>query len=512
MAAYARRMSEIELKFGVDAARAAAIDAALRRLPSKRSAIESRYVDSDDFRLASAGLSLRLRRSGRAWEQTLKASTDQAAERLEETVPRPGRWGREVPPVDSSLHDGTPAGKRLRAALGGAPLVVVCTSRVVRRSVEIATADGCVELAFDRGTISAGAASAPVCELEYELKQGDPRLLVELGRAAVRVHGAWLSTLSKSARGARLARGESESPAVKAAPPRLDRALSGAAIFRAVLRACLDQVLANASEVAAGQRDAELIHQLRVGLRRMRVAWRELAPLASASADDAGWQPPCAEAFRALGDYRDRSTVIATLRSRLAAAGSPEPSLRPPDAAPPEPVEVVRDKDFQCALLALMALTFEAPAHAGVETRVESAADHGVPGESKPIDRIRSRLGKLRRRLVADALSFETQPHDAQHRIRKRLKRLRYLAELVASLYAPSRVERYLAALRPAQDALGTHIDLIVGLGLAQDAARRGDARAWFNVGWLTAELATSGRRCRKALAHAAKARPFWKR
>ena len=64
-------------------------------------------------------------------------------------------------------------------------------------------------------------------------------------------------------------------------------------------------------------------------------------------------------------------------------------------------------------------------------------------------------LGQMREaqadpQLPADVRSFETLSHDAQHRVRKRLKRLRYLAELVASLYAPSRVERYLAALRDA--------------------------------------------------------------
>ena len=505
-------MSEIELKFGVGIARAAAIDAALRRLPSKRIGLDSRYFDSDDFRLTDAGLSLRLRRCGGVWEQTLKASTDHVEERLEETVPRPGRWGRDGPPVDPSLHEGTPAGKRLRAALGDAALGVACTSRVVRRSVEIATADGSVELCFDRGTITAGTASAPICEIEYELKQGDPQMLVELGRAAVRAHGAWLSTLSKSAHGVRLARGESEIPAVKAALPRLVHALSGAALFRTVLRSCLDQVLANGSEVAAGQRDPELIHQLRVGLRRTRVAWRELASLALSASDHAGWRPPCAEAFRALGDYRDRSTVVAALQSRLAAAGSPEPSLQPSNAAPSDPVDIVRNKNFQCALLDLLALTLAAPAQARVEAGAANVADPGARDERKPVDRIRSRLGKLHRRLDADARRFEIRSHDAQHRVRKRLKRLRYLVELVASLYAPARVERYLAALRPAQDALGTHIDLVVGLGMAADAARRGDAAAWFNVGWLTGELTTSVRQCRKALVDAAQARPFWKR
>ena len=70
-----------------------------------------------DRRLAAAGLSLRLRRSAGSWEQTLKAPAGGLAERLEETVLRPGRWGAEGPPVDPSLHDGTAAGQRLREVL-----------------------------------------------------------------------------------------------------------------------------------------------------------------------------------------------------------------------------------------------------------------------------------------------------------------------------------------------------------------------------------------------------------
>ena len=40
---------------------------------------------------------------------------------------------------------------------------------------------------------------------------------------------------------------------------------------------CLEQVLVNASEIAAGSSDAEHVHQLRVGIRRLRTAMRELA-------------------------------------------------------------------------------------------------------------------------------------------------------------------------------------------------------------------------------------------
>ena len=505
-------MSEIELKFGVDAKRTVAIDAALRRLASRRVSIESRYFDSDDFCLARAGLSLRLRRTGRLWEQTLKARTSSVAERLEETVPRPGRWGKDGPVLTPELHDGTAAGKLLRAARGHSKtpsvLRLICTSDIVRRSVEVAAGDARVEVAFDRGVIRTGADSTPVREVEYELKQGDAIALIEFGRAGVREHGLWLSTLSKVARGDRLARTEAQGPAVKASAPRLERKMPGPMIFRAVLASCLDQVLGNASELAAGQRDAETIHQLRVGLRRLRTAWRELGPLAGR--DDSAWEPPLSDAFRALGAYRDLDTVAASLRSRLAEAGSPEPTLRTPTRSIVDPVQIVRAKGFQSALLDVLALTLgqSASGVGGPDARATSSAS----GQSEAMCAIDSRLDALHRHLERGAKTFDRASHEAQHRVRKRLKRLRYLAELVASLYPSSRVDRYLDALRPAQDALGMHVDLLVGLGIAREAALDGDADAWFNVGWLTAQLETSARRCGKALARAAKAKPFWKR
>ncbi|MCE9659013.1 MAG: CHAD domain-containing protein [Burkholderiales bacterium] len=492
-------MSEIELKFGVDPARARAIDAALRRAKARRGAIESRYFDTPDHRLADAGLTLRLRRSARAWEQTLKAPTERFGERLEETVPRPGRWGPDGPPLDPSRHDGSAAGKLLRAALGdgeaATTLVPVHICSVVRRSVEIEAGGARVELAFDRGEIRAGAASTPVCELEYELKSGDVQALVAFGRAGVREHGLWLSTVSKGERGDRLFRGAATVAAVKARPPRLRHGMTGREIFQAAMKACLDQVLANASELAAGQRDDEIVHQLRIGLRRTRTAWSELAPLAGPGAAD--WDAPLAEAFRRLGEYRDRRTVVASLQARLADSGSPAPTLRVSQEEPVDPVDVVRDGAFQCALLDGLALTL---------------GEASVGASEEATDFIASRLDRLDRHLQRAAKRFAGSKPEAQHLARKRLKRLRYLAELVGGLYKPERVERYLERLGPAQDALGLHVDLLVGLEMARAAAEAGQAESWFNVGWLSAQLAPSARGGEKALRRAARAEPFWKR
>ena len=544
-------MTETELKFGLAAARAAAIDTALRRLPSKRLSIETHYYDSADGRLASGRLALRLRRIGRQWEQTLKAPGDSAIERHEETVPRPGRWSAAGPPLHPALHAGTAAGAALEQALrdDGAPPVLlerVSSTVLVRRRVEIETLGAIVEIAFDRGTITAGALTRPVCELEYELKSGPPSALVALGKAGVAAHGLWLRTVSKAERGERLAHGDLPTPAVKARPPALDRTMSGADILRAALEACLEQALANAGEIADEAPREDCIHQLRIGLRRLRTAARELGGLDPGFS--APWEPALAAAFRMLGASRDRDTVVRAIEPRLRAAGSPRPALHADAAEPPDPVAVVREPAFQCALLDVLQQVLKDRGAAGEAIESGRSAiggddddaeseNHGngkidgknkidgkrrkahdgdgngsghVCGDSVALRRIEARLSKLQRRLRRGARDFARLDEPGQHQVRKRLKRLRYLAELVGPLYAGKKVERFLARLRPAQDALGAHVDLIVAARMARSAAEAGETPAWFNVGWLAAQQPDSIRRCVKALRRAAKAPRFW--
>jgi len=558
-------MTETELKFGVDPARAATIDAALRRLPSKRLTIETHYYDSADGRLGASRLALRLRRVGRRWEQTLKAPGDAAIERHEETVPRPGRWNAAGPPPHPALHAGTPAGAALEQALRSddappALLQRVSSTLLVRRQLEIEAHGAIVELAFDRGTIAAGDLTRPVCELEYELKSGPPGALVALAKAGVAAHGLWLRSASKAERGERLAHGDLPAPAVKARPPALHRKMSGGQILRAALQACLEQALANAGELADGPPREDGVHQLRIGLRRLRTAARELGAMEPGF--DAHWEPALAAAFRALGAYRDRDTVVRTIEPRLRDAGSPQPTLHADAAEPPDPVAVVREPAFQCALLDALhevlndrrapdqaidprqgraavgaaAVGDAAVGDAGVhdaavrDTAVHDAAVHaaaigdaavgpavGHGGKAASADsaaralrRIDARLSKLQRRLRRGARDFARLDEPGQHQVRKRLKRLRYLAELVGPLYTRAKVERFLERLRPAQDALGAHVDLIVAERMARSAAEAGDALAWFNVGWLTAQRPDGTRRCAKALRRAAQAPRFW--
>ena len=155
---------------------------------------------------------------------------------------------------------------------------------------------------------------------------------------------------------------------------------------------------------------------------------------------------------------------------------------------------MVRDPAFQHALLDVVAFLLAPPPPSGRPDGAASDAD-------APEQVVGRRLDKLHARLKRDAKRFEQLDDHARHGVRKRLKRLRYLGELVAPMYKRGRVRRFLGTLEPAQDELGRYIDLVVAARLAHEVVDGGDARAWFNVGWLKAQLPGAVERCGKACA-----------
>jgi triphosphatase len=499
---------EFELKFQVDAQQRAAVEAAVARGRSQRNRLQARYFDTADGALAAQKLVLRVRREGKDWIQTAKAPADGPLQRHEHNVDLRTERASEVPPPRIERHEGTPVGeliaKALRAA-GHEPaeavLVPLYTTDVRRTTREMRTGDARVELAFDRGEVRSGERSHPVCELEIELKSGSPRSTLELARRWHMRYGLWLDTVSKSARGQRLSKGDEYGEPVKAETPKLDADASGAQVFRAVLNSCLAQILPNASEVAAGSSDAEHVHQLRIGIRRLRTALREMAELAPSI--DPAWEPALVDAFRALGRQRDREQLQQTMQPLIEAAGGPPVALLLDGSSadsPPAPAEVVRAAPFQLVLMSLIEASLPEEEIPGTQS------EPGTPAR-KPL---RARLSKLHRQVVRDGRRFDALAAEEQHRVRKRLKRLRYLGEFVAPLFDHG-AKRYLKELRPAQDALGAHNDAVMAIAAYRDAAQR-DGRAWFAVGWLAARQPASALECRDALGKIADAPAFWKR
>lgn len=482
-------MHEFELKFQVPRERAAEVEAALQRGTVERTRLRARYFDTPDQALARQGLVLRLRQEGREHVQTAKGPGRGGFERLEHNVPLAAAADRP----DTALHQGHPVGKALCAALAdGARLQPVLETDIVRRTRVLKASGTAVEIALDEGRIRAGGASVPVLELEFELKEGSPATLVELAQRWCEQHGLWLDPQSKSALGRRLAEGNA--PAAPVAAGEVAAADSACGQLAATLDAALQQVLGNARELAAGTGGDEHVHQLRVGLRRLRSALRELQDWGDVAEATEEVEAPLRSVFQVLGAHRDRSILLPALEGRLLAAGAP---LARWEAPLPDVGAAVRAPAFQLALLRLLAC-------------VQDLGNAPAGGLKAARRAARERLRKLHRKTLRDCRGFVGLELAERHATRKRLKRLRYLSELVRPLFDGKAVDAYVRSLKSLQDALGEYQDAVAGRELfAQHAAQ--DPRAWFAVGWLAARDGELARECEDACRRTArKAKPFW--
>lgn len=494
---------EVELKFVVPERARAALVSALDSPPYQARHLTSRYFDTPDGHLGAAGISLRLRQIDQDWVQTLKISAGgNIQDRLEDEVSVSRSADGSLPALDLTRHDRKPAGaalKRLLKSENGQQLVERYSTDVVRRSCELKGGQSRVEVAFDQGRVVTGEREAPVCELEFELKAGDAKDLCDIARAWVERYALWLSTESKSARGERLVAACEDLPVVKATHPKLDAEISGPVLLQAVVRSCLDQVLPNATAVAAGSLDNEHVHQLRVGLRRLRTAMRELGDLSDQLNPE--WEAPLADVFRQLGAYRDRKAVLEALGPKLLEAGASGVDWMKTEGDQADSVAAVRDARFQTALLHV--LGFALGEHPGGD---------GAGDASPVMKRFRRRLNSLHRSVVSDGLRFRRLNEPAQHRVRKRLKRLRYFSEFVGALYDEKALESYLDSLHPAQDALGEHNDYAVARDMARAAADRGDPDAVFALRWLDKQQEKSAKASKRALKVIDDAPRYWKK
>ena len=291
-------------------------------------------------------------------------------------------------------------------------------------------------------------------------------------------------------------------PPTKAAPApwsaKQARAMDGATMLRRMVAACLEQIVPNAGEIARGSRDPGHVHQLRVGLRRLRSAAQAMKPFAAGL--PAGWEAALRPVFDALGEARDRHVLATSLLPRLRAAGAVVAGAGGPSEEEARRLQqLVRGAALQGLLLRLLAFA-EAPGDAA------DPAD-GEPGAG--LERIVSRLRKLARQATCDARRFGTLSFERQHQVRKRLKRLRYLAEFAAPAFERDAVRRWFDEVAPAQDALGEHIDLVLaGRRFAPQALT--DPGAAFAAGWLRAKSERSAQAARKSLRRLRGADAFW--
>jgi len=434
---------EIELKLVLTSRDADVLEASgLMAGAPKTAKQRSIYFDTQDRALQKAGLSLRIRRSGRKRIQTVKAAGAGSAG----LFARP-EWERAVPGDTPILDHGTP----ILALLGDAAdeLAPVFEVHVERLTWHIEERGAAIEMVLDRGAVVAGERRSPICEVELELKRGDPVALFALARKLDAVVPVRVGVLTKSRRGYALL--EPIVAACGAERVALDRDMTAAQAFQHIVTACLSQFRQNEDLFRAGHAP-EALHQMRVALRRLRSALFLFKPLFD---DDvsAALRDALRRLGRGLGEARSVDAMIAlapfgALRDRLEAARQ---SLY---AQVGEMLASARVRGLMLDLSewSLNGAWLSAPNTA--ELRDQPVRDFA----SGALDRLRRRVKKRGRDLVKG-------DDQARHTLRKDAKKLRYAAEFFTALSDRKRerrrYKRFTAALEALQDELGALNDLV---------------------------------------------------
>jgi inorganic triphosphatase YgiF len=447
--------SEVELKLEVPAdaverLRAHPLIAALD--PPKR--LESTYFDTPELDLRACALSLRLRSDGS--EGTCRVQTVKTLGGAAGLFDR-GEWET---PVAGDLPD-LDAAAPVKAALKGRvkrlkPLFAV---KVERASGLVREGGSEIELSLDLGEVRTDAGSAPLKEVELELKRGRPTRLFELAERLFEAAPLRLSARSKAEAGYDLIQPRD---AVKAEPVALERGLTTAAAFQKIGRACLVHYLRN-ERILRERRTTESLHQARVGVRRLRAAMTLFKDLLGDS-QSATLKDQLRDLARRLGAARDLDVLIARIETLDLAAPVDLPALQ---AA----LQRRREAAYDEAARALGApeaarLAFEVAAWLETGWWLTARDDlHSARRDLPMADFAAAELARRTRKLGKRAVTLARLDPSARHAVRKSAKKVRYGAEFFRSLAKTRRraaADAFIDALKPLQDVMGELNDVAV--------------------------------------------------
>ncbi|MBA1158608.1 CYTH and CHAD domain-containing protein [Microvirga mediterraneensis] len=500
------RASEIELKLELAADAAGKLlrhplMSQARALPDQGGALHAVYYDSTDCALHKAGLTLRVRqRNGRS-TQTIKAERKTRGLALDR-----GEW--EIPVEDGpdlAAAAGTPLAPLVAREAVRHDLKPVFTVDTDRRAFEIERDGATIELALDEARASTGAGAEHFCEVELELKKGNPSALFALAEDLAGSIPFRLSPVTKSERGYRLL-GQADVTPVKAGRIVLPTQASCAEAFQVIARACLSQIIRNEALLRRSD-DPELVHQMRVGFRRLNAAVSLFEPMLR-DRDSKAVRAEIRWAGKKLGLVRDLDVLIARLRK-----------ADDPDKGPQvlEEAERLRAEAFEKVLKILSKPRFMR-AVLKAATWVESGrwlarrkpsivAARDLPARALAAEEFSRRWQRIRQ----GARRMDDLDGEDRHKLRIRIKKLRYGVEFFATLFPgiPARKSRkaMLDLLEGLQDMLGKLNDIEVGKTLLDPPFRK----------WVRKAAGDTKRRERKLLSQAgkasrklAKAEPFW--
>ena len=514
--------TEVELKFALPSVAVSRIlglpkIASLVAGPVRREKLESVYFDTADYRLRDERIILRVRTSDGGTVQTIKSACMGdlgGLKRREWEDPITGKR------PDFTRAEGTPleplATSRLKRAIREMFRTVV-----VRTTVLLRMDDAVIEMAIDRGHIVSPKGRKRIAEMELELKGGDVVQLVRLGRLIAGLLPVDYAPWSKAERGYALITGTGATP-VKASPVPLKPDQPAGAAFQSIGLSCLRHFITNRDAVLGG--DTEGLHQMRVGLRRLRSAiylFQDFLQDAESLA-----------VKRELKWLTDQLTPARDLDIFLQDDLADDEGKTPPPIGMTElKTEITRRRN---ALFFRVKTVIGTERYRRLVLRTAFWLMNGkwISAKDSPANRkrdepvtsfARSQLRALRKKLNRKSARLGQLDARQRHKLRILVKKLHYGTAFFEPLYkskgAKAKLKRFKRALKDMQDALGTLNDIavhdvMVRKLLRSDKRLHGDYRESFALGLVTgreqSQIGLCLRDAERAAGKLADAAPFW--
>lgn len=491
---------EIEIKLRIPPAAVAKLQRHPLLISSNRPVrLISTYYDTPALDLKSKAIALRLRKEGKRWVQTIKGGGSMLAgahTRHEWDTPV-ARNALDFTKLEDPALIGIFGNADLRQRLN--PVFV---TEFTRKTVPLTFGESQIEFCLDRGTIVSGEREETISEIELELKSGNTAALFDFALELQKTVPLFIEDRSKAERGYALYMGKAWNSVKKAWVVDLDRKMDVGEAFREIVKGCLLQVQANMKGFLDREEDCEYLHQMRVGLRRMRSAFSifshyfgrdvfsglvpELRWLGGELGPARNWDvfmletlPPVAAAMAA--DFRGLEQAASIIRlKRLEQA-----------------VQAVGSQRFQILMLGLGAAV---------------SREGWPPGASSPISDFSDRiLEKRYRSFEKGGRNIRALSPPELHALRISGKKLRYAAEFFSPLY-PARASRaFLKAMAGLQDVLGAINDAATTNHLIDELSGIDQAPASLLRGWVACETAHRLDQLEGEWTRFADLAPFWK-
>jgi triphosphatase len=446
----------------------------------KHQHLTSVYFDTPKLALRDRGVSLRVRRVGDRRLQTIKSSSGALVTRDE--------WEQTIEGDQPKLEL---AGKTaLGPLLSGKikdQIQPVFETDVERVTMLLRVGSSEMELAFDSGRINTAGDHADISEIEVELTHGERHDASRVARRLARGVPITYEPLAKSERGYALLEGSLGRP-VFARSTLIPPSATTEDAFVTIGFECLRHFAAN--EAAVRRADPEGIHQMRVGLRRLRAALSLFKDLLQGS-DFRKLKGELVWLGKQLGPARDYDVLVSK-------------TLGPLRSSHPDKQEFAaleNDLDNRCKAgwaAAKAAVEGERYRRILLDTALwlfdgdwrnnPDALETSL--RKQPIELFANQeLTRRTRKISKRIRKLRTMDPRRRHRLRIAVKKVRYAREFFESLRPDGHGRQIDRALKNLQNALGSLNDMTVHSKLAQGLARINPAtRKAYAIGYLNGQ------------------------